>query len=193
MKRDPVSGFTFLELLIVSAILSVVSLAIFASLNSGIKIWQKVNTQLFEEDVDIFFDKFARDLRNSLEFTGINFSGEDEQMEFAAVGYNPKLKITTVGRVVYFYNPDKGTLERQQKGFIESFFDSTEMTAQLLKDIKSLKFKYYQFDEKKKDYLWQEAYQAGRPLPAAVRIEIMFEDRPQDEIFTKTVDIPAHS
>src|SRR3989338_4885613 len=83
-RKRFLSGFTLIELLIVSALLAVVSLALFSVFNSGIKIWQRINQTSINEDLNIFLSKFARDLANGFSFSAINFSGDAERMQFAA-------------------------------------------------------------------------------------------------------------
>ena len=44
-KKKNRLGFTLVELFLVSVILSIISLAIYSTLNNGIKIWQKINIE----------------------------------------------------------------------------------------------------------------------------------------------------
>jgi Tfp pilus assembly protein PilE len=68
-------GFTLVEMLIVAVTLSIVSLAMYAIFNNGLKIWQRVSSQIPESEVNIFFDKFSLDLKNTVRFSGIKFQG----------------------------------------------------------------------------------------------------------------------
>jgi prepilin-type N-terminal cleavage/methylation domain-containing protein len=189
MKKNSF-GLTFIELLVVTVILSIVSLAIYATFNNGIKIWQRVNKNIAEEDLNIFFDKFARDLRNAVQFSGINFSGRSESFEFATIINSRRLQKITVGEVIYSYEPSKQILKREERDFSGVFSGEEGTIRQALTEVTSLKFKYYNYDKNKKEYLWEDEWLTGA-LPLAVRIELEFKDGVQTSKFTKTVSIPV--
>jgi len=190
MKKNSL-GLTFIELLVVTVILSIVSLAIYASFNNGIRIWQRVNKNIPEEDLNIFFDRFALDLRNALQFSGINFSGGSERLEFATIINSQRLQKRTVGEVIYLYEPHKQILKREERDFSQIFSGEDGLIRQSLTKIGYLKFQYYSYDKNKKEYVWEEEWLAGGALPLAVRIEIEFKDGVQTHKFTKTVSIPV--
>lgn len=190
-KRRP-AGFTFIELLIVAAIIPVISLAVYAAFNSGLKVWQRVNYLLPEEDLNILFDKFTSDLKNTFKFTGINFSGEEGRIELAALVKSRKLQAKTVGSVIYIYDPAARTFTRMERDFSRIYDSAEGIALQSIKDVKSLKFRYYFYDSQKKEYLWQEEW-AGEGLPLAVRMELELANDGQYNMFTRTVSIPVNS
>lgn len=181
-------GFTLIEMLVVVAMLGVISLAIYTTTTNGIKIWQRINRQIPQEDLNIFFEKFATDLRNSLEYTDMNFLGKEDELEFPTLVNSPRLKIRTVGKIRYIYDYNNGVINRQQLDFSHIYNDENGITQQLLKDVKTLRFQYYIYDAEKKEYLWQEERIVG--LPLAVRIELEVKYGTQTAKFTKTVGIP---
>lgn len=189
MKRRN-KGFTLIEMLIVMTMLSVISLAIYATFNNGMRIWQKVNQPLAEEDLDIFLDKFAADLRNAFKFTGIKFLGAKDRLEFSTLVNSPGLQKRTVGEVIYFYNAQTAILSREQKDFAQLFAEEEGTINQALRNLRGLKFQYYIYDKDKKEYLWLEEW-LKEDLPLAVRIELEFNDGAQTSKFTKTVSIPV--
>ena len=190
VSRRP--GFTLIEMLIVTAILSVVALAVFATLNNGIKIWQKVNRQLPEEDLNIFFDKFAHDVKNTFKFTGIIFSGTIEKVEFPTLVNSLRLQKRTVGKLIYAYEPETRILNRYQVDFAGVYSgESKASPQQTLKNVRALKFQYYLYNEQNKVYLWQDEYGYKEGLPLAVRVELEFDDGAEIKKFTKTVSIPT--
>ena len=179
-------------MLIVTAILSVVALAIYATLNNGIKIWQKVNRQLPEEDLNIFFDKFSLDLRNSFKFSGINFSGTIDTLEFPTLVNSPRLQKRTVGKLIYTYEPQNQILNRYQVDFAGVYSDESNASPQQsLRNVRTLKFQYYLYDEQKKEYLWQDEYGHKEGLPLAVKVELEFDDGKEIKKFTRTISIPT--
>ncbi|MCM8782371.1 MAG: prepilin-type N-terminal cleavage/methylation domain-containing protein [Candidatus Omnitrophica bacterium] len=186
-------GFTLLEMLIVSAILSVVALAIYASLNNGIKIWQMVNKTLPEEDLNIFFDKFSLDIRNAFKFAGINFLGTKDALEFPTLVNSPRLQKRTVGKVIYTYVPRNRMLNRYQVDFDGVYSGETDRgLLQSLKNVTSLNFQYYFYDKERKEYLWQDEWLKGG-LPLAIKVEMEFDNGRETKKFAKTVGIPSGS
>lgn len=187
-KNNP--GFTLVEMLIVAAMLSVVSLAVYAVFNSGTKIWDRVNTQAPEEDLNIFFDKFTTDLKNSFKFTGIDFLGREDEFEFSTLVSSQRLNKKTVGQVVYSYDPMKKTLNREQRDFSQVYNEENGPITISLKDVTRLKFQYYFYDDEAKEYYWLDEW-FEKTLPLAVRIELVLNGGKQSTKFTKTVTIPA--
>ena len=213
-NRQTKNGFTLIELLIVTALLAVISLSIYATFNSGVKIWQRVNKQIPEEDLDIFFEKFALDLRNSFKFNGLNFLGEEKRLEFSTLvnpvrdrpplggrlllpvisnGVNsPGINKKTVGKAIYLYDSESKIIKRTLLDFSQIYNGEEGTTQQVLKNVKLLKFRYYLYDKEKKEYLWQDEW-LKEDLPLAVRIELDVVDGAQINKFIKTVSIPVSS
>lgn len=189
-KRNNPRGFTLIEILIVTVMLSIVSLAIYATFTSGIKIWQRVNQVIPEEDLVIFFDKFAADLRNSFKFSNISFSGEVDSLEFATRINSPAFNKITVGKMVYSYAPGPKILNREQQDFSQVYTEQEGTIQQSLRNIISLKFQYYAYDAEIKAYFWQDEWEQEE-LPLAVKVELEYDFGRQTDKFTRTVSIPV--
>jgi prepilin-type N-terminal cleavage/methylation domain-containing protein len=168
IKRANMKGLTLVELLMVTAMLSIVSLAIFSTFSSGLRIWQRVNTKTPYEDLGIFFDKFSGDLRNSFKFKGLRFSGGYNSFGFPTLLDNRVLNVRTVGEVTYSYDFNKEAFNRNAKDFSQAFSNG-EGAEQQLNNVKSLRFQYYAFDTEKKVYAWQDEWLEEEP-PLAVKI-----------------------
>ena len=96
-------AFTLIELCLVSLIASVIGLAVYFTFCNGMRIWQKANQIVVEEDLSIFFDRFASDVRSCLKFSGLGFLGTKERLEIASLVVSPYLRNKTIGGVAYFY------------------------------------------------------------------------------------------
>ena len=187
------SGLTLIELLVTTAILSVISLAIYSSLNSGIKVWQRTTREIPYEGLDIFFNKFASDVHNVVRITGINFSGTDEMVEFATLVKSPLGAGSAPGRVRYVYDPHSHKMTRSQQDYSQVYTGEEAAKEQsLTADVTSLKFRYYIYDKETKEYLWKEEFREGE-FPRAVGIELESGYGEKARTFTKTVDIPVAS
>ena len=189
-KKKNSRAFTLIELIIVVAMLSVVSLAVYAVFSSGTKIWDRLNRKAPEEDVNIFFDKFVTDLKNGFKFTGIDFLGSENKLEFPTLVYSPRLDKETVGKVVYSYDYASDTLNREQRDFSHVYNEENGPVTLSLNEITALRFQYYFYDEKTKDYFWLDEWFEEKP-PLAVMIELELNADKQKVKFTKTVTIPA--
>ncbi len=191
-KKKNKTGMTLVELLITLTILSVISLAVYASLNSGLKIWKRVNQPMAHEDLDIFFDRFGHDLRNCARFTGISFTGTEERVEFPTILPSPRLGGDVIGRVSYAYDPQAKALTRVQQDFSQIHSGEESSKTQSIPDLGLVKFRYYVYDKETKEYSWREDFLEG-DFPSAVRIELELGDGPQAQSFTRTVSIPISS
>ncbi len=183
-------SFTLIELLLVTVLLSVVSLAMYAVFNNGIKIWQRVNRQLPQEEAVIFLDKFSRDLRNSFKFSTISFSGKETELGFATLLNSQRLQKTTVGRVTYSYDPQAQVLNRQQDDYSQVYSGGEGSSVRSLSNIRSVKFQYCTFDKENKKYLWYDEW-AKDDFPLAVRIDLEIDDGRQVRKFTQVFGIPV--
>jgi prepilin-type N-terminal cleavage/methylation domain-containing protein len=183
------NAFTLIEMLIVTALLCVISLGIYSTFNSGIKIWQRLNKEVPEQDLYIFFDKFASDIRNSLKFKGINFSGTENQFDFAAIVNSPRMGKRTVGSISYFYDPKTEAVYKEERDFACVYAGGKGAIKEVLKNIKSLEFKYYSYDIERKEYIWQSGW-VKESLPLAVWLQVEITDGDKVFKFSKTVNIP---
>ena len=188
----PKEGLTLVELLIVTVILAMVSLAVYSTLNSGIRIWRKVSQHIPEEELAVFFDKFTRDLRNTIVSESMSFQGAAHRLEFPSLVSSQKLEITTIGRVVYNYdqNGEKLVCLQEDVSDIYNHHEGTEKYA--LKGVVSCRFSYYNYDKQVKKYFWAEE-NLPNTFPMAVRMELEFADGAKQVSFTRTVTIPAAS
>lgn len=190
INRGNKTGFTLIELLIVTVLLAVVSLAIYATFNNGIRIWQKVNEQVLQEDLDVFFEEFTLDLKNAFKFSPFNFLGEEDRFEFITLVNSQKMHKNTVGKVSYFYDPQSKTITKTSWDFNQIYEGSSGMTQQLARNVGALKFQYYFYDEGTKEYLWFDQW-SKEGLPLAVRVELSLGEGAQSDGFVKTTSIPV--
>ena len=191
-RKRFLTGFTLIEMLIVSLIMSIVSLGLYVTLKSGIKVWQRINNQQpAAEEVNIFFDKFGSDLRNSLPFTAINFIGTENGLSFPSIIKSQRLEGRTIGQVIYIYDSRTGLLKRQQKDYSQIYNAEEAASSADLKNIKSLVFQYYVYDKERKEYFWHDE-PLPEQIPQAVRIEFESQDGAKTISFTKTVTIPVN-
>lgn len=192
MNNDNKRAFTFIEILIVTVLLSVISLTIYSTFSNGIKIWQRVTEALPEEDVTIFFEKLAVDVRNCINFKEIAFQGKKDGFEFAGIVKSGRLENTTVGKLKYSYDEAKGVLKREQFDYSQLYTEESGLSNEELSGIKAFKLAYYWYDPQKKEYSWVEEWlDEGQGLPLALRVEFELTYGSQKNLFTRTIGIPV--
>ncbi len=183
------TGFTLVEVLIVTVILSVISLAIFSTFSNGLKIYNRINSEVTLEDLIIFFDRLGQDLRNSLNYSTVNFTGKDEELEFAGIVNSPRMQKRTVGKIKYVFDPSAEKLSRFTGDYSSVYNQEWLGSRQTLEKIKSCVFSYYYYDNQTKEFSWLPEWdKAG--VPVALRLELGLKDNPEDK-FIRTFNIPV--
>lgn len=188
--RKESSAFTFVEMVIVSAMVAVVALAIYATLSNGVKVYKRVSAPLSDEDVLIFLDKFSKDVKNSLTYSGISASGAPEKLEIVTLVNSPRFPGKTIGKVAYFFSRSGKMLQREQYDFSQVYKGEGILT-ETIKNVESCGFKYYFYDKEKKEYLWKDEWGPG-DAPLAVRTEFGVKGQDGTNTYRKTVSIPVN-
>lgn len=201
----PKGGFTLLELMIVSALMAVVVLAIHSAYRQGIRLWTRLQyAGIDKEKVILVVGRISKELKNTFNYTEdkIRFAGTKESISFPALikemdtsaGTSEPYVISKPGRISYSLDEDEEVLYRQQFKYSEAFQDKKDITRRkMLGRVTSLTFSYYQYNEEDKEYRWQEEWDEEDMLPYAVRIEIKLKGESDDkeETVIRTISIPA--
>jgi len=183
-------------MLVVLSMFALIGLTLFSTLNNGIKIWQRLNQTVKQEDVNLFFDRFSTELRNSFKFKTIEFRGNKEQINFptlAASSLQGSMVIRGISEVSYSFDKADQELSKELRTYSQIYKGESGSNQKVLKDIDSLKFTYYYYDEDIEEYAWLEDWQSQN-LPLAVRIELGFyidADEYELQTITRTIDIPV--
>jgi len=183
-------AFTFIEILVVTAIIPVIGLAVYNCLNQGIKLWERISPALRQEDVNLFFEKIADDLRNSFQYTGLEFTGREEEISF------PTLVISSsgergVGYVNYFFDTSAHILNRKQSDYSQLYQKKSSLSRQLVKEVEFLNFQYYSYDSVSEKYWWKSVWQKEKDFPLAVRVRIKFYQGDKINESLRTISIPV--
>jgi len=183
-------GFTLIELLVVCGMMAVISLAVFSSLSSGIRLWQRLGNLKMNEDLNIFLERFSADVANSFEFSAIGFQGKDDSLDMPALVKSQFSRKDIPGKVAYAYDRQNRALTRSQMDYSQIYQDSRVTPKQSLTGVNSCKFSYRVLDNRTKKYYWSEESLAGR-LPESVRLELGLDQESGGYIFNRTVSVPV--
>jgi len=202
MKKVPSKrGFTLIELVLVTAILAVIGMAVYGTFSNGLNIWEKVTEDSVTEDINLFFEKISFDLRNSFKLTGLRFKGGKTKVSFPSkIKYKGEDGLeNTIGEITYYIDRKKKTLMRREANYSEVYRKKPGFVRILSENISSLQFKYYVYEEKYKKYAWVTDWQLSdeffgevveETLPLVVKIEIGIPGEKGEQKFVKTVQLP---
>jgi prepilin-type N-terminal cleavage/methylation domain-containing protein len=190
------SGLTLIEMLMVISLIALVGMAVYGIFSSGINVMRLVTRPVSEENLNIFFEKLARDLQNSFNYTGISFEGENDKFSFAAkINAKPELGGERgIGRVTYFYDSGRDAISRREEDLNLVFEESFSKPAAQFGSVLEAKFLYFAQDPATKQYLWKDDWvqiDSKKKLPLAVRVEFEYKDENGRHSISKTIPIPA--
>jgi len=190
-KKKPQAGFTLIEILISLSILSVIGLVIFSAFNNSIKIWQRLNGVVPEEDIAIFFAKITLDLENSFNIGDIEPEWGRDRIGFATLvrSVDGKDIREGIGRVEYFFDEASRQLYKRQYTYSGIYQDKVDFTRNILGGIRSADFKYYSLNKETGKYEWSDSTKTKTPL--AVKINIDSGNGFISDSWEKLIAIPA--
>ncbi len=189
-------GFTFIEIMLVTAIFATLSMAIFTCLSNGIKLWERGKQLMGEEDTAIFFDRFSSDLRNSFNYSKLSFTGEELAVSFPTVVWTAADRVSVrasegridqIGKVRYEYDPEHGAVMRRQANYSQALQDEWGLDEVVLPAVRSLKFHYF-FTASKDPRM---SVEEGSEIPAGVEVEIVIPAGKEDKVFKRYIAVPA--
>ena len=186
----------------VTAIVGVVSLAVFSTMSQGIEIWQRISRESLIEDVSIFFDRFTSDLRNTTPIISIHFAGESDELSFPTrIIYRTGEEVKKeIGRVDYFWDRRDGAITRESRSYSQVYRRWEGTRRILARNITSFQIRYFWFDEDVKSYSWAYSWEQDdielqkekrQSLPLAVRVALTVEEGDFERKFTRTIFVPA--
>ena len=126
MKR---SGFTLMEMLLVTALVSIIGLAIFQAFSNGLKLWARGQQMSHDGETAIVLDKIGEDLRSTVSVSGIAFKGEVTRFSFPAIVMTPADKngsraqedlIDQIGAIEYRFEQADGKIYRRQANYAQA-------------------------------------------------------------------------
>ena len=193
MKRN--RGFTLVEVLLVISLVAIVALALYATFSSGVRVMSLVDQAAEEEDLNIFFEKFSRDLQNTFHYATIPFLGQGDRLSFAT-SIQTDMRLgggRGVGRVTYAYDPSERAILRTQEDINQIFEEQTGQAQKVFFPLSSFRLEYYRYDAVKNSYEWKEEWEETEEkiIPLAVKVLLRLQEEKGEKDVTRTVAIPV--
>ena len=188
-----VKGISLIEVLIVVALTTTISLSLYKCLVSGIKIWQRSKSFGQEQDVLFFFEKIREDLNKTFLFSQIKFSGNRTTFSFPTMVYTRKDRrissedeyIDQIGKVEYFFDQEKKALYRREFNYAQALKNRYGKEQCLLKSVDNIEFKYLYITNDGQTY----ANKASEVLPQGIDIQVDIFDGQNKKTLNKFVNI----
>ena len=190
------SGFTLVELLVVTAILGVAVAAVAATLAGGIRAWDTARTFSAVELRSLAGLRiFQKDLMNAFPFYAVNFAGSPDRMSFASlvnVASGMDQPGRRIGTVTYGFDPGRAALIRRQQPF-PGAGPATEQPEEIVGGLQHARF-FYAAADSQAEQEWQENWTDATNYPAGIRIELVFGEQDEDTVvLTETVSLPVYA
>jgi len=195
IHRSERKGMTFIEILIVASLISLISMALYNVLSNGIRVWERSRRMVIEEDVAIFFDKLSQDLRNTFYHSKIPFDGNEFRFSFptmvrtpanAGRGHSGGEDIHQIGRVEYYYDTIEDKIYKRQANYGQAINERFGQPRLLLSSVEKFRFRYVYLTEDE-EVMSDEVLEF---LPSSIELEIEFFDDKGKRTMRKLIDVP---
>ncbi len=182
-------SFTLIELLITVTIFSVVSIVIYSTFDSGMRIWHRIEKFNLADIRNIMkMEKLNRELRQAFVFKekDIAFLGKKDQVKFSVV------IDSEVNEVAYFFDPASKAVLRSAEKLADILAVKEKKEGLSLKlipyieEVSEFSLSYFYYDIIKAAYLWKDEWKENT-LPLAVKLNMILKN----ETYSTTVFIPS--
>lgn len=188
-------GMTLIEILLVTSLLSLVSLAIYQSLSLGIKVWERSRGSIIEQDIGLAFEKLTQDARNAVYFSLWPPQGDSRSIRFATLVADPDKNYETANGVVnvqrlayvsYEYDSGQQSLTRTEQNYSQVSQQALGNSHRLLDNIENMGFRYFQVTAAGEEIREQMEI----AYPSVLEVEIAFTDSLGERRLKKLIDFP---
>ncbi|NTV28815.1 MAG: prepilin-type N-terminal cleavage/methylation domain-containing protein [Candidatus Omnitrophica bacterium] len=193
-RSERKSGFTLVEVLLVTAIFASIGVAVFTCLSNGLRLWTRTQRLVVEEDATVLFERLGGDLRNAFLYSRIPFEGDMGQLAFPTVVYTPADRMSSraregyveqVGMVRYFLDSSSGRVLRAQANYSQATRGSGGPAIVMVNGVKDFRLRYFYAGSLEPSMTVHDS----SSLPVGVEVELSFSDK----VLKRYLPIPAGS
>ena len=173
-------AFSLVEMLIVSALVATISIAVANAFGNGLKLWQRADLLSHDAGVGIFLDQMAEDCRQVQLMKTLSFKGDSRQVELPTIvtlNADPKSTraneglIDSLGKVRYRYDDALHLIYRSRVNYGDAFYKRFSTEDIVIQSIESMSFKYYVITDKG----LEEKDSVDGSVPYAMAISLTFK------------------
>lgn len=187
-----------IELLAVISLIVLLSIAVYGNFQSGVSIMNRVAASSPDEEVQIFIEKFSRDVVNSFPYKGVSFEGTAESLRFPTLvrsipelggGYG-------IGRVTYSYDSFHRSISKLSENMSDVYQEKEAEGNPIFRGVQSLSFQYFQYDPAQQIYFWEDSWveeEGNKTYPIAVKLEMEFIHEGESRRISRTIPLVAWS
>ena len=220
LKEKPKSGFTFVELMIVSVLIALVGMIVYSAFRQGFALWTRSQYTSRQQMVILLFERFARELNNTFQFEPIGFEGEEEVFSFPGLvqkydwdwsnkegrfkdddlDYNlTTVALPLIAKITYEYDKMERTLVRKEEVYAYPDLDELKMkpddweeeTSRLImEDIEEIEFSYVVSKTSELNFHDDFEAEGKMTVPYAVKISLLLKEMKTP--LERTVFIPIN-
>ena len=174
-------GFTLVEVLLVVSLMSLITFSIYNAFANGLRVWERGQRLVMEEDIAIFFDKLESDARNSFPYSLIPFSGKETSVSFPSLvrvlvaSKTEQGKIAyskQIGQVEYSFDSTKNILYRRESNYSQATQQKFAPGRTILSSVRDVQFKYF-FSSAKKGLSKTDL---ADELPSSIQVAVSYWD-----------------
>ncbi len=190
-------GFTLVELLLATLLISFVGGVIYQLFAQGISLWHRSLVDRLDVDVLIYTERLAADLRNAILDTEGVFSGSTDSLDFATLSQvkspsvsEKELNATAPSKVRYWYDQKKKKIYRGESGYLSYLRDQgqTMLGREIVPQVTNCKYSFYNPDSHAPN-LWLNSWERDC-LPPAVKVFIEYKNEAQVKNFSTVISLP---
>lgn len=168
-----------MEILLVTAMITVISLAVYNAFSNGFKLWARGQHVTVEGDMSIFLDRISGDLRQTVLMSTIPFKGNSEELSFPAIilastdinsSRTEEGTGRQIGAIQYTYDPAEKKIYRSQAFYGQALKEDWPQPQEVASLIEGIDLRYYF----KADHGLQVKTQTEEGVPMGVMIDIQF-------------------
>ncbi len=180
-KVNPIRnrGFTLTEILLVSCLFAVISLAVFNAFNNGFRLWARGQHVMVEGNMAIFLEKMGEDLRSAVTISGIPFKGNSTDISFPAIILAPADErgsraeegtVDQIGAVRYTFDPSEKKIWRRQAVYGQALKTLWSDPQEAASQIEDIEVRYYF----KGEHGLEAKSQTDEGIPLAVAMDVQY-------------------
>jgi hypothetical protein len=171
---------TFIEITLAVSLIAIITLALYKSLANGLLVWSKARELVIEEDISIFFDKLAHDLRNTYVHTTQHFEGDGTRVTFPSLVWlpamNPRFErdgyLEQLGQVEYLFDHGRHAIVRRAANYSSVYMQKYDQEQVMAAPIERIQLTYYYLTDDGE--VFSEAVLGT--IPAGMEVEVFIDD-----------------